>query len=324
MRLRYVFKLVRGPEWWYSKIQPLLFFICIHLYNRSNDHPYAPIDAYLITFLLLMSACSAAAYGYLINDYFDQQVDERAKKSKLLSKYTKKQSFVILVLLIVSGILPFVFIGYNKLAIALLFLGYLAATFYSAPPVRFKERGILGVISSSVAQRVIPALFINAGMAGSIAIEQPRDIYLILTEVIWAFMVGIRWILIHQLRDKSNDILSGVKTFVTSHKSSTVISVLKYIFLPLELISLLVLLLMLSRSAPLLIIVVLTYLITLIMKLRKYRLSIKEALISYKLPAPALSDLYEVWLPLGLAILLTMRTPLYCGLIIIHIITRVL
>jgi 4-hydroxybenzoate polyprenyltransferase len=321
VRFRFAFELVRGPEWWYSKVQPLLFFIYIHLYGRVYDHPYAPIDAYVTSFFLLMSVCSVAMYGHLINDYFDQQADKKANKSRLLSKYTKKQSFTLLILFVISGFLPAVFIEYDPLAITLLFLNYLAATFYSAPPVRFKERGVLGIVFASVAQRAIPTLFVNAGFAGSIATEHQREIYLVLTEMAWAFMVGVRWIVIHQLRDEKNDILSDVKTFVTSHKSSTATSLLKHIILPLELLALFVLLLMLITSAPLLIVVVFTYLITSIMKLRKHDLSIKEVLISHKLPfPPALFDLYEIWLPLGFAILLTMRAPSYCGFVILQII----
>lgn len=314
----YVFTLVRWYEWWFSKIQPLFLFIYIQTYYHLHDPDYSPAAVYITAAALLFSVCTMAAYGYLVNDYFDRKVDYQVGKLRPLANFSRARAHSLFILIIVFGFLPLLLIEYRKPLVILLALNYLAATFYSAPPLRLKEREILGVAVSSLAQRAIPTLFISLGFAGSTAFWSTVDLKLMITATLWTFMIGVRWIILHQLFDESNDQLSGVRTFVTTYGSKNAILLKTYFVIPLELILFCLTLLMICSRVPLLVGVIAGYLLILVIrfKWRKGRLALQKAL---PLSSHPLDNFYEVWLPLGFAIILTLNTPSYLGFVILHI-----
>ncbi|HYC40276.1 MAG TPA: geranylgeranylglycerol-phosphate geranylgeranyltransferase [Chitinophagaceae bacterium] len=82
MRLIAAFlKLVRLPNLLFIVLAQLLFQFCIYTPLYANEIPDG--DRLGFTLLLLASVCIAAA-GYIINDYFDVNIDEVNKPGKLV------------------------------------------------------------------------------------------------------------------------------------------------------------------------------------------------------------------------------------------------
>jgi 4-hydroxybenzoate polyprenyltransferase len=80
---------------------------------------------------------------------------------------------------------------------------------YSLPPLRFKGRGIWGVIIGSVTQK--PAIFVIFVAI----ISEWNWLGAVLT--VWLFCGGLLGMLGHQILDYHNDLTSGVRTFVVRH-----------------------------------------------------------------------------------------------------------
>ena len=75
--------------------------------------------------------------------------------------------------------------------------------------IRFKERGLLGLIECSFAQRCMPLLIIFV----LVKTDGPL-IVMLLGWMVLSFVDGLRYIIIHQVNDLENDIASGVDTYV--------------------------------------------------------------------------------------------------------------
>ena len=77
---------------------------------------------------------------------------------------------------------------------------------YSLPPLRFKERGIWGIIVGAFAQR--PGLF----LVWAAALGVWDSLTAVLTA--WLFFIGMTGMLGHQVLDRGRDRAGGVRTFV--------------------------------------------------------------------------------------------------------------
>jgi 4-hydroxybenzoate polyprenyltransferase len=75
------------------------------------------------------------------------------------------------------------------------------------PPIRFKERGLLGVVVGAIAQK--PALFLVL-----VAMLGAWD-WLSAILAAWLFLGSLVGLLGHQILDARNDHSAGVRTFVT-------------------------------------------------------------------------------------------------------------
>ena len=202
LSLRAIRTLVRWDEWYDSKV-PLLF-ICF--YQMCLVQPI-PARQVIVRFTLVTAfACLYLAFGYLINDYSDRETDRLAGKLKLIASLPAPAAVVLLCLLGLAGMaIPLFLIGNRVLALGLTAVAYFFAAFYSMPPVRFKERGVWGLVVSAVAQRSLPALIIFAAFD-----HFGLDSWLLF---VLLALIGVRWILVHQLIDLQNDREAGVSTF---------------------------------------------------------------------------------------------------------------
>jgi 4-hydroxybenzoate polyprenyltransferase len=169
------------------------------------------------------------AYGYTINSYFDRVQDNLAGKRSGAQYFTRRQHFIFLCFLAVPAIvLPMLSDHTN---IRLMGIGiFLLATFYSAPPIRLKEKGILGPISSALVQRPLPFLLFS--------LLVPQEPALTLFLFGWLTFVGLVIMFAHQVLDYENDRKTNVKTWAlevgfSSAKKTTLASLLfliAYIF----------------------------------------------------------------------------------------------
>lgn len=99
------FRLIRWPNLVFIALTQFLFVYCI-LYPVLNHSGATPVVSGYVFILLCLSSVLIAAAGYVINDYFDLNIDEINKPDKLVvDKIIARRSTIILHLLLsVAGI----------------------------------------------------------------------------------------------------------------------------------------------------------------------------------------------------------------------------
>ncbi|MBR2738340.1 MAG: UbiA family prenyltransferase [Lachnospiraceae bacterium] len=203
--------LTRAGEWADSKLS--YFLVSVGLLVFSARASFEPAD---ILFLLANGVFFASFLGcsYMINDIADREVDLRAGKEKPVTKYSPRVLAALFSVIMALGIaciaaaelvLGVFAVWHLAVILAVYYLGFS----YSVKPLRFKEKGLFGAVFCSCAQRIFP-------LAVTCLCFSP-DRVLLAVVVLQNFFVGMRYILVHQLIDRTNDIRTGVRTFSTDH-----------------------------------------------------------------------------------------------------------
>jgi 4-hydroxybenzoate polyprenyltransferase len=204
-----IFQFIRMPEWYDSKI-PMLLSILLYVFVLSPGSMEASRIVLLLSAFFLF-CFFFFSFGYVINDVCDIDVDRKAGKQKLIVDIPNPIVGGIVVFLIIAGILPLYWLsGFDWRVLSILLFNYLLGASYSLKPFRFKERGVTGLVISSSAQRCFPLLVLP--------FMARIPLLLFVGWFVLSFLAGLRYILIHQYIDYENDLLSGVKTFITQHR----------------------------------------------------------------------------------------------------------
>ena len=198
-----------------------------------------PFGSALVSFgWSLCTILGIAGFGYLSNDLGDRKADHKAGKKNLLATLPMTHIVGLVVLFLGLGILPWVvYFPLTKLTGVLLGLEFLLFVFYVLPPFRLKERRIWGVFTDALYAHAVPAAL--AGLT-FLALADPLVLVfpmVLPTLVIWQFCLGMRNILLHQLKDAKNDRISRIQTFVTRVGESKSENLLAHVFVPLELLA---------------------------------------------------------------------------------------
>lgn len=263
-----------------------------------------------ICYFLFIFMC--LAFGYLTNDFSDIETDKLAGKDKIISKISKKYVYISLLLLFLCGNLPILLLtNFNILMILLIIIVYFMGAAYSIKLFRFKEKGVMGLIISSVAQKCLPLISIPL-----IININP------LTFLLWfllMFINGLRYIIIHQICDLENDRKTGITTFVSSFVSSKGTSYKKYIFLLIVFEIALVLLILLPHlnlyltALSTFIFMYTCWEIFTIYVVNKF-MQMSCFTTFYMVP---LEDLYNIYLPQFFGIIMCLQNPLFLILVIV-------
>jgi hypothetical protein len=158
--------------------------------------------------------------AFLLNDYYDKEIDQKAGKYNLASNVNR---YLIVFLIIVGFVVSFLFI--NRLlhyAGLILIAQVLALIAYSHPFVRLKTKPILGIITDSIYAYTLPVLLLF--VLFDVELTDSKTLVFLL----FNFSVGLREILLHQKEDELNDLKSGVKSFAIHHK--TILKPVVYFF----------------------------------------------------------------------------------------------
>lgn len=173
---------------WLDKFLLVLFcsFLIIPEFN---------INSIGFIFLFIVYLAVVEQYIYLLNSYCD-------KDTKIFSQRITKNLIILLGLF--SLILPLFTL--NIVTILLGLITFFLATFYSAKPLRFKARGILG-LSGAFAQYVMPFLLFYSLFPGKTMLTVFLITYLAILAIVK--------LLIHQVYDYEEDKKLKIKTMIT-------------------------------------------------------------------------------------------------------------
>jgi len=167
-----------------------------------------------VGFFVLFSTIMTG-YGYLINDLADVELDRRHGKSNaFLSMSKSKAVFIVLAFLVIGSLFALPFLNRTGFA-PLWLLWILAATFYSMPPLRLKERGLIGLTATIAAQQTLPTALIFAAFGELVS-------WAALVFVLYSTARGVSSDVGHQMRDWSQDTSTDTGTFAVRHGYDTV------------------------------------------------------------------------------------------------------
>lgn len=288
----------RVREWYDSKI-PLAMAIFLHG-SLQGGAGWTNREFALTCLVFFLYFLTYFAFHYLINDFFDREADRLAGKKKVILSVPGPVVAASLAALFLAGNLPlWCLAGFRPQVIGVSLAAYLLGVSYSVKGLRMKERGIWGLIVSSFAQRNSPVLLL--------AVLMPLD-----SRVFWCWMVisfvnGLRYILIHQYIDRENDRKANIHTFVGDHMKS--IGAAIWAALLTELAALAVLFSDL-RTQPLLWLFLAAYLVLFFLN-RNFVEEVLHQSFFYSFVNVPLEDLYNVYLPLILAVCCVRERGLY-------------
>jgi len=301
--------LIRWKDWYDSK-PPLFFFafyyLLLTLYKVDIQHLFSLI--FLGIFYI-----SFFSFAYMMNDYFDQSADRIAGKENFLSTLIGWQQTLALSTAFIVGTIALTPFYQQQTAVIMLILSYLFAVLYSAPPFRLKGRGILGIACASLGQRVFPLLVVY-----SVFEHFGLDTIIF---VALSFLIGIRWILIHQLLDRENDLRANLQTYASSKPLEKTLDVTRFT-LAIEIALALLFLVVAAAEIPAFLPLGVSYLLYELYLFPLWRkMGLRNMLCSYKY-AP-LADFYYLWLPFGLSILLGLANLTFFLIVALEILWKV-
>ena len=147
-------RLIRWPNLFFIVLTQMLFryFILPFVYREAH-RGYENIKLSEILFYLLVfaSVCIAAA-GYIINDYFDENIDQVNKSSKVIvGKFIKRRSAILLhALFSFVGLLLSIYVGYRLSNALIPFFNLLAIILLLVYSSTFKKKILIGNIIISL------------------------------------------------------------------------------------------------------------------------------------------------------------------------------
>ena len=193
--------IVRWNEWSEGKIPNfifLIFYLMLSQGLKPETSLYTP--AIIVLFFSFFFA-----FSYALNDYCDRNTD---KKKGKIAQISLRSADALLLILLLSGISLLTVIPPISALIGLSM--YVLSMSYSTRPLRLKERGLAGIVTSAVSQQTLPALLIFSSMPScSCAID-------LVLFTLFLSALGFRRIFEHQVEDFQADKHAGVRTFAQS------------------------------------------------------------------------------------------------------------
>lgn len=208
-----------GPvEIWYFSV----FYLSLVTGFRTQ-----PLDV----LALLVSLMMYEAWGVLLNDIFDREVDLVAGKSGRKRGHTlspwlmwglvASTAALSWALVLVTDPSPYL--------LATWVVAYVLGVLYSTPPFRFKNRGFLSLLCNSVLERPLPVLIVFL-FYRYYGLE--TALFPVLSELVWSVFK-------HQVHDYDEDLEAGVKTFAVQIGRELSFKVVRFVINPLGVVSVL-------------------------------------------------------------------------------------
>ena len=299
--------LVRADDWWAYKIPPLLAVI----YATAIRFPVAA-QAWTVALGAVGAIVLVAIFGYLLNDIADIESDRRAGRRNSIDAIGQRRAIAALTAPLTGVFILGWWIG-DPVVQGLLALNLLLPTLYSVPPVRWKVRGLLGVLADAGGAHVLPTAIVIRAVTAELSAPPALLTTFVAAAIGWALCAGLRSIIVHQVRDQLADRRSGITTFGGKLGMARGRRLVRGVLVPAELICLGLFLGLVVPAAPVAAGVLLVWLLVELRKLRRHwTLPLFDPTGRTREPYLPLAsnDLYELWLPFGLCLQLALVYPM--------------
>lgn len=192
----------------------------------------------LVTSLVIVSSAGFyGMFGFLVNDYFDLPYDIKSKKKREIHGLSRTSLVVIILVVILVSLLHLVYLQNLRYTLVYL-LSFTLGFFYSAPPLRFKSRGLSGIIVNGLIEKTLIVLAIFA-FFNHFGIDTA-------VFVLASFIIHLSDIITHQIYDYKSDLETDTKTFVVNLGLNRSMNIYRKLICPLSAISIIAILVLIS------------------------------------------------------------------------------
>jgi 4-hydroxybenzoate polyprenyltransferase len=213
------FRLIRWPNLLFIVLTQMMFRYFILPFVYEQAHPgYESIKLSEPLFYLLVAAsvCIAAA-GYVINDYFDENIDQVNKYSRVIvGRFINRRSAILLhALLSLVGLLLSVYIGYQLRNAFIPLFNFLAINFLLVYSSTFKKKILIGNIIISLLTAWVILVLTVAEYRFRISPEDvvwQRLLKMSFVYAGFAFIISLIREVIKDMEDIEGDVKYGCKT----------------------------------------------------------------------------------------------------------------
>jgi 4-hydroxybenzoate polyprenyltransferase len=213
------FRLIRWPNLLFIVLTQVLFryFILPFVYLESHPgYDRIKLTGPLFSLLVAASVCIAAA-GYIINDYFDVDIDQVNKSSKVIvGKWIRRRMAILLhAVLSVTGLVLSLYIGYKLQNVFIPFFNFLAIILLWMYSGFFKKKLLIGNVLISLLTAWVILVITFAEYRFRIS---PHDVVwqrLLKLSFIYAgfaFIISLVREVIKDMEDLNGDIKYGCRT----------------------------------------------------------------------------------------------------------------
>lgn len=239
--------LSRADKWWASKVAPLLAAAYLSLLIE----PRPPGEAAVRLVVLVASASLLASAAYVVNDWYDREVDRAVGKSSVVMRLHPAVVAGLWAVLVLAGAGCWAAVPVPPVAWGALVAIVALPLVYSAPPLRWKERGGLGLLADAGLAHVAPTTFSLAAFGALDHLDRPEVAVAVAGTVAWSAAAGLRRIIGHELVDVAHDRQAGVTTWVDRVGERRARQIATRVVLPAEVAALAAVLVALAWIAPL-------------------------------------------------------------------------
>jgi 4-hydroxybenzoate polyprenyltransferase len=206
------FRLVRWPNLFFIALSQALFYYCVYLPIYDAEPDYSKLT------LLILASVFIAAAGYIINDYFDLNIDQVNKPDKNVVDRIIHRRWAILWHLFLSGlgvVLTLIAVGWSKWYLVLANIFCVALLWlYSTS---FKRRLLIGnfIISLLTSWATLIVFFTFTSPANAFRTEDPLSVKLFRVAFLYAafaFVISLVREAIKDMEDLEGDARYGCRT----------------------------------------------------------------------------------------------------------------
>ena len=270
---------------------------------------------------MLASLCTIigiAGFAYFLNDLTDARKDLLAGKDNVVAGWGTGLRALVLAVFLVAALAPWLYLPLTRASALLLALEFVLFLVYCVPPFRFKERGVLGLVTDATYAHALPAVL--AALTFSYLADQPyprlREFLLALG--VWQGILGVRNIVLHQLQDHDADVISGYRTLAVVFGPARLATLLAVVIVPMEIAAALTFALVVSDRMPWLLPAYGGFILLTLVRLksfgRPFPATARERLYAFA------DDFYTDWLPVLILAYMVAVNPKCWPLAVLHIV----
>lgn len=295
----------RGWKVWMSYDMHIALLVLF--YVLIVDNLFRPLDS----LILISSLGFYLMYGALINDFFDMPYDIAVGKKRPVQDLPRIIFIGIIIFIAFLSVLHLLYLKEISYIIVYV-VTYSLVTFYSAPPIRFKSRGLAGLVINGLIEKMLPVLAIFAFFN-----HFGTDTFIFL---LVSFFAQISEALTHQINDYKADLRTGIRSSVVDMGMEKALKIFNKIILPLSVLLIIFLIILISIKIPYVIfitfMVIMVY-IVISSLISRGRLNREEEV--FPLYASCSYFIINNVLPSFLAFILSLASPFYMVFLLIAI-----
>lgn len=225
---------IRASHWWAYKAAPILGFT--YMYCYFFDFSFS--TKLILIGLSATTIIGIAGLGYVINDLYDIEADQKAGKKNPFESKSSLFILSVIAVLVFLALSPWYYLKSNAYIWTSLAFQMLLFIVYAHPFTRLKEKSFWGPVCDALYGHAVPIIIACLTYQQYLQKLPYSPVWFFGSLFVWQFFKGLRNIFLHQLEDYENDLRANIRTLTTEKGKDIIYQKVLHIIIPLEAISL--------------------------------------------------------------------------------------